>query len=190
MSFAQVSDLQAFTGQTLDPIRAQQVLDQATGLIQGWTGQTLSQVVDDVVTVDPLPDFSTRLPELPVTAVTLFEWFDDRGGTGWNTIPSSQYRFKPNGIVYLVPGSGFDLSRWPSDLDTLRVTNTHGHMPIPQPVYDVCLGLAARLLINPYKLVSTRTGGVQVAYTGTRETSELLDTERVALDRYSIYGMA
>ena len=44
-----MSDLNAFTGQTLNQSQAQQVLNQATGLIQGWTGQTLFQVVNDTV---------------------------------------------------------------------------------------------------------------------------------------------
>lgn len=189
-SFAQIFDLAAFTGQTLNDAQAQQALNQATGIIQGWTGQTLSQVVNDTITVDPLPDKSVMLPELPVTAVSSVQWLDDKGGTGWNTIPSTQYRFKSWGALYIVPNAGFDVSQWPSDLDTIKVTYTHGYDPIPQPIYDVCIALAARLMINPYKLQSSKTGGVQVVYTGAREMSELLDTERTALDRYSIEGFA
>lgn len=188
--FALPFDLAAFTNRTLDDAQAEQVLAQATGLIQGWTAQTLFQVVDDVVVADPMPDGYVFLPELPVTAVSKVEWFDDRGGTGWNTIPTNQYRFKSWGKLYIVPNSGFNPAQWPSDEDTIRVTYTHGYDPIPKPIYDVCVSLAARLLLNPFKLVSQRTGGVQVVYTGPRETSELLDTEQRALDRYTVMGFA
>lgn len=188
--FALPFDLSAFTGQTLDEAQAEQVLTQATALIQAWTGQTLFQVVDDTITVDPLPNMTVMLPQLPVTAVSSVQWLDDRGGTGWNTIPSTQYRFKSWGQLYIVAFQGFNPCQWPDGKDTIKVTYTHGYAAIPQDIYSVCNALAARLLINPYKLVSSRTGGVQVVYTGTRETSELLDTEKVVLDRYSTEGMA
>lgn len=188
-SFAPVADLQDSTGQTLDAVQAQQKLNEATGVIQGWTGQTLFAVVNDSIIVDPKPDFSIMLPELPVTAVTSLQWLDDRNGTGWNTISPSQYRFKSWGAVYIVPHSGFDPALWPTDPDTIQVTYNHGYTTIPQPVQDVCLALAARMLINPYHLQSTRTGGVQVAFSGTKN-SELLDTEQIALGRFCMYGMA
>lgn len=195
-SFAQVADLEAFTGQTLNAPQAQQVLNQATGIIQAWTGQNLFQVVNDTVTVDPQLDMSVFLPEMPVTAVSSFQWLDDRGGTGWNVIDPSAYRFKSWGKLYIVPQLAYappawgPWAWWPTDPDTIQVTYTHGYAVIPDPIYDVCIALAARLLINPYKLQSSRTGDVQVVYTGAREASELLDTEQVALGRYSIYGNA
>lgn len=189
-SFAQVADLQAFTGQTLNTAQAQQVLNQSTGLIQAWTGQNLFQVVNETVTVDPLPNMSVMLPELPVTAVTSFSWLDDKFGTGWNVIPANQYRFKSWGAVYIVPYQGFDTSKWPTDLDTIQVTNTHGYATSPQPVYDVCISLAARLLINPYMLAQTQTGGVRVVYTASMAASALLDTEKTALGRFTVDGWA
>jgi hypothetical protein len=194
-TFAQVADLQAFTGQQLDTVQAQQALNQATGIIQAWTGQNLFQVLNDTVVCDPLPNLSVQLPETPVTAVSQMQWYDDLNGTGWNTFDPSLYRFKRYGVVYMTPAfqrwpGGFGTLRWPTDLDTIQVTYTHGYATIPPPIYDVCVALAARLLANPYKLYQQRTGGVQIAFTTSRAASELLDTELVALGRYSVYGMA
>ncbi|WP_030110526.1 hypothetical protein [Kutzneria albida] len=185
-----MSDLENFTQQTLVTAQAQEALDNATALIQDSTGQVLSQVVNDVVTLDPLPGFAVMLPELPVTSVAQMQWLDDRGGTGWNTIPSSQYRVKPNGTLYLIPGGGFDLSQWPRDLDTIQVTYTHGYATIPAGIKAVCTALAARLLVNPYKIQSQRTGEVQVVYGGVAKSCDLWDTEQKTLGRYTMYGWA
>jgi hypothetical protein len=139
---------------------------------------------------------SVYLPEMPVTVVSSFQWFDDRNGTGWNTIDPTMYRFKAWGKLYIIPSQAYNpptwgpWAWWPSDPDTIQVTYTHGYATVPDPIYDVCIALAARLMVNPYKLVASRTGGVQVTYTGTRETSELLDTEKISLDRYSVEGFA
>ena len=197
-TFAQVADLQSFTGQSLNTGQAQTALNNATGIIQEWVGQQLFQVVGDTVTLDPRLDMSVMLPETPVTAVTSMQWLDDVNGTGWNVLPSTMYRFKPWGQLYIVPTQAQAYSPppwgpwawWPRDPDTIQVTYTHGYAVIPTSIQAVCMALAARLLINPYKLQSTRTGEVQVVYTGVRESSELLDTEKTALDRYSIEGFA
>lgn len=198
-TFAQVSDLNGFVNQTLTVTQAQTALNNATGIIQEWVGQQLFQVTADTVTLDPRPDMSVMLPETPVTAVSSFQWLDDYAGTGWNTLPATMYRFKKWGALYLVPsqvqtytavGGLPGASWWPVDCDTIQVTYSHGYSVIPQGIQAVCMGLAARLLINPYKLASNRTGEIQVVYTGVREASELLDTEKTVLDRYTIDGFA
>lgn len=198
-TFAQVSDLQSFTGQNLNTSQAQTALNNATGQMQEWIGQQIFQVTNDTVILDPRPDMSVMLPETPVTAVSSVAWFDDFNGTGWNTLPTTLYRWKEWGRLYIIPtqvhtytatGGLWGSTWWPAGEDTIQVTYSHGYSVIPSSLQAVCMALAARLLINPYKLQSTRTGEVQVVYTGVREASELLDTEKVVLDRYSIEGFA
>lgn len=188
-TLAPPSDLATLVGETLDEGQALQVLFQVTTEIQGYTGQNLFQVTNDVIVVDPLPSFAVFVPELPVTNVSLLEYYDDRNGTGWNTIPASQYRWKSNGLVYIVPNAGFNPTSWPTDLDTIRVTYTHGYTTIPGPLYSVCLQAAARLVNNPQWLQSARTGGVQVTFRGHGD--DLFTAgEKASLDRFFMPGNA
>lgn len=173
--------LSAFIGAPIDPTRAQQLLTQATGIIQEWTNQYLLNVTGDTVIVDPNSDGWASVPELPVNDVASFEYLDDRDGV-WYTYDTSVYRWNRYGKIYLVQQPDY----WPWQLDSLRVTYSHGYNPIPNGLAGVCIQLAARLFANPYDAQRYTTGGVQVGFSGTKGTDELRDTEKIALGRYTV----
>lgn len=181
LSFATPTDLNNFLGATLDTDRAQQVLNQATALIQGWCRQNLFAVSNDVVTVDPYDTGQCFLPELPVTAVTQVQYLDCRTNT-WTTLDPSFYRWNSRGKVYLTQTPDF----WPWQYDTIQVTYSHGYSTIPADLQGVCLQIAARLFSNPYDAQGLVTGGVQMRFSGTKGTDGLKDTETAILAKYTL----
>jgi hypothetical protein len=69
--FATATEFCEVTGLTLpsDLSRLQALLQMASAEIRTFTGQTLSQVIDDVVVLEPVERTTLVLPERPVTAV-------------------------------------------------------------------------------------------------------------------------
>ena len=68
--FAAALELGEYVGYSIDnAARAQVFLGAASAMIRSFCDQTLSAVVDDVITVYPSASTFLRLPERPVTAV-------------------------------------------------------------------------------------------------------------------------
>lgn len=189
MAFAEPADLNAYTGETWDENQAVQVLDAATAAIQKVTGQTLSHVVGDVVVLTPSPDGSVIVPELPVLNVSALEILVPTipsGVTGWTTLDPTGYRWNSRGMVYVTVPTW----NWPNQWDTVRVTYDHGYQAIPNPIVNVCLAVAARMIDNPYSYNSTNVGGVSVGMGGGGAGVTLRDTELAILDRYTVLEVA
>lgn len=187
-SFAQPADLNTYTGDTWDTNQAQTALNAATAIIQKTTGQTLSAVTGDKVILNPSPDGTVMVPELPVTNVSLVEILTPDLTTGtptWTSLDPSQYRWNTRGMVYLIQ----PVQTWPLQWDTVRVTYDHGYSPIPDALFDVCLSVAARLVDNPYGYNSTNVGGVSVGMGGSSGVT-LRDWELVILDRFTLMELA
>jgi hypothetical protein len=180
LSFATPTDLNNYLGATIDADRAQQILNQATAIIQGWCRQNLFAVSADVVTTDPTDRGEAYLPELPVTAVSTVELLDCDGT--WQTLDPSFYRWNSRGKVYLTKRPDF----WPLEHDTVRVTYDHGYATIPADLQGVCLQIAGRLFSNPYDAQGLVTGGIQMRFSGTRGTDGLKDTELAILGKYTL----
>lgn len=179
VSFAAPDALNAFTGSTFDPARAQQVLDQATADIQAETNQYLFPKTDDLVTCNPTPRGVVLLPQLAVTAVTLVEYLDC--DDAWQTLDPKFYRWG-RGRVYLVKRPDF----WPRQDDTIRVTYNHGYNPIPADLASVCVKLAARQIANPFEAQKLITGGIQAQFSSARGTGGFSESELMVLARYTL----
>lgn len=161
-TFAQVSDLQAFTGQTLVTATATQALYVATTVIQSYCNQQIFPTANDVIVCDPLPSVSVRLPERPVTAVTQIRTFDD-DTAAWHVEDITTWRWKRYGWLYAT--KRFDAKMWPYlNRDSVEVTYSHGYTTLPDSAINVCTTLAARLISNPMFLSSQASGMVNVAY--------------------------
>jgi hypothetical protein len=70
--FATAAELSEWEGLDVptDLARLQALLDYSSAVIRRYTGQTLSEVVGDVVTLEPISRDTLILPERPVTAIT------------------------------------------------------------------------------------------------------------------------
>ncbi len=71
-SFATPAEMATFMGQPTpaDPARFQAYLDAASALIRRFTGQTLSEVIAETVTLEPIDRDTMILPQRPVTAIS------------------------------------------------------------------------------------------------------------------------
>ena len=161
---ATVDQLAAYLQQTFaatDPA-ALLVLQIASAVIRNYLQQELSAVANDVIVLDPINGEQVFLPELPVTAVTLFETYDDTVTPGvWSTMDPTLYTVSTRlGIVAAKPYTIL----WPTDPGTWRVTYSHGLAVIPDGVMAVCVSLAAKIYVTEDGIDSERIGGYQVKY--------------------------
>jgi hypothetical protein len=106
------------------------LLDHVTSSIRTRTGQFISKVEDDVVTLDAQPSNILSLPELPVTAVTSVT-------VGGVLLSSTFYTWNRNGIIRR---SGI----WGYYPKTVVVVYTHGYATIPDDLKMATCELAAR----------------------------------------------
>lgn len=139
-SFASPSDLATLLRQDVDTASAQQALDLATGRIKSRTGQDFAAAAGDVIVLEGNNGL-VRLPQRPVTAVTLVE-------TSGGYAPLA-YTAAPEGTMYSRIGAELTwlgCSHWPA---LVRVTYDHGYATIPDDVRECCLELAREKYENP-----------------------------------------
>lgn len=139
------------------------LLDIASDMVRDKLKQQLDATTDDVVELDPINGATIRLPELPVTNVTLVEYLDSTVTPAvWTTADPSTYTVsRKTGMITVKPWSGVC---WPTDPESWRVTYTHGFTTLPSSLLGVVLGVAARAYASPASIEQERLGGYQVKY--------------------------
>ena len=138
--FATVADLAAATQSEPNAGSAELALASASALIRSWTKQTITRVVDDVVTLRVLTECELVLTQRPVISVSqvrvnslvLQDWVL----AGDRLLRTGGWRRLPGTTTYPDPG-------------LVEVTYTHGYEQVPDDVRAVCLDLAALTLTNP-----------------------------------------
>ena len=180
---ATVDQLAAYLQQPLaanDP-SATLMLGIASAMVRDELQQDLDYVADDVVLLDPINGAFLTLPQMPVTAVSMVEYWDlALTVPGWTTADPSTYTVsKRLGMLSLLPDLGV---LWPTTPESYRVTYSHGFNPIPNGLVGVCLGVAARTYSTPAGAESERIGGYQVKY--AMQADGFNPLEKVVLDRY------
>jgi hypothetical protein len=162
---ASVSQLGAYLQQTFDPgdVGALLVLQIAASLIRDHLQQEITQVLGDVVVLDPVEGTYVFLPELPVTAISKVEVYDTTVTPAvWTTAdPSTYLASLATGVIQAAPYSG---ATWPSAPGSWRVTYDHGHAVVPDGIMGVCVSLAARIYATEDGIDLERIGGYQVKY--------------------------
>lgn len=159
---ATVDQLGAYLQQAFAPgdQSALLVLQIASSIIRDYLQQEITPVAGDVVVLDPI-NSEGFLPELPVTAVTLFETYDRQTAT-WSTADPTTYGVSTRlGIVTAFGDAGI---AWPADAATWRVTYDHGYATVPDGLMGVCVSLAARIYVTEDGIDLERIGGYQVKY--------------------------
>jgi hypothetical protein len=175
-ALADVSELAAFLQQAIadDDASAALYLNLASGRVRDYVGQTISQVADDVVYLDPVGPLVVFLPELPITEVSLVEALVDGA---WTTMDPATYSVSlKTGAVAATDGL------WPSAPSSWRVTYTHGFEVIPDGVKGVVLALAGDGYSTPVGVDNERIGQRSVKYTTRTFNAEELAT----LDGYRL----
>jgi hypothetical protein len=141
--FATAAELAATMQAPVDTAAADLALASASAAIRRWTRQSITRVVDDVVTLRVIDCGELVLPQRPVVSVSevkvnaliLNDWVlsGDRllRTGGWHRLPGT--------TTYPDPG-------------LVQVTYTHGWEEIPDEVRAVCLDLASSTASNPSML--------------------------------------
>lgn len=180
-------------GAVLDPY------ELASAAVRGYCGQQFDRVLGDVVLIDPRPNGTAQLPEMPVTAVTQVQaWMPDNNNVwGWQTLSyPGRYGWATRGLLWdatvimppIVPLQSLELPAptWPSLPASLKVTYDHGYAPIPAEIQAIVTRLAAQFASNPAFLQSRKVGEVGYVY-GTFPGGVMLrDIDRKILDRYTV----
>lgn len=180
VAFATPSDLATYLQRDLsaaETATAELLLDMATAAIQDYTGQTISAVVGDTITLDPPTGWRLFLPQLPVTAVTSITV----AGTLLSTVTPDYYWYDDTGIVQ------FSGRWWSSTPQSVVVVYSHGYATIPDAVRGVCLEMAAAMLDgagtgDASGISSESIGNYSVSYDTAVRT--LPDIAAGRLDRY------
>lgn len=160
--------LPSFTPNSEDEIRAQLLLDVATGKIDDELGQSLVLAA----TVDDLDGTGTDvlvLSRWPVTAVASVT-------VDGELLAPGDYEWETAGLLRRRHGC------W-ARCDDVVTSFTAGHNLIPKSVVGLCLELASGSWDNPTAKKSERLADYQVAY--LREGMSLSTADKKALGRYS-----
>jgi hypothetical protein len=181
-------------GTALDPY------ELASDVVRGYCKQQFDYVVDDVVIIDPRPDRTAQLPEMPVAAVTsvLAYMPGSDMSWGWQTLTSpGQYGFAPDrGLIWdatrimppIVPGETpvWPYISWPWLPQSLQVTYTHGYETIPADLQAIVVRLAGQFAQNPTFMQSKKVGENAYVY-GTFPGGVMLrDVDKKILDKYAV----
>lgn len=167
----------------------------ASDFVRDYCNQQFDYLANDVTLVNPRPDSSAQLKELPVSAVTLIEaWMLDglTGAFDWQTLTS--WAWTAEGLVYdttpvIVGVYSTPFPSWPKLPKSLRVTYTHGYQTIPDNLQGVVLRLAAELAANPDFAHSEKVGEINTVWDQNPVANGahifLRDQDKVILDRYA-----
>lgn len=191
-AFALPADLDVYTGTTVTEARARLLLDLASGAIRGYTGQTISRVTNDTITLPGNFGSTLTLPERPASAPTLVKIGDTTLTADTDYVFDGRWTLhrgtkvdgvlSVNGPDYLVNGWG----DWGGPGAQVTVTYSHGFMTIPGDVKGVCLALAARSLASPDGVNSESVGSYSVSYSRSGGAVSLLAEEQRLLDSYRV----
>lgn len=175
-SFATVADLATMLGRDLndtEQLQADFLLQAATSAIRTYTGQTISKVIGDVVTLDPAGGV-LYLPQIPVQAVSALTV------DGVALVPATDVVFYDYGLVYRKSGAS-----WGTTRGSVVVTYTHGYDTVPIDIKLVCLQRAARTLDNPVEARQETIGSYSVTHSvGEGGQAEFTQGEKTILNRY------
>jgi len=142
---ADIDALYTFLGVTTGGDDFDQALELSSGKIRSEAKQTISAVVDDVVTLRGTWDDTLYVPEIPVTGVSVVK-------INGVTITESLYTWTPDGAIE-TGRAGLPVLNWPEGIfgwsghkSIVEITYSHGYDPVPDEIIGLCLELAARKL--------------------------------------------
>lgn len=179
---ATVEQLNARLGQTVDTARATALLEDASAVVRGYTGQHFTRMENDKVTLRVNRD-RVVLPQRPADKPTVIAEF------GGAALPASAWWWGGIGVVEFGSPSwvanGPTVSRHPR---TVEVTYSHGYTEIPGDVVAVVCQMVGRVILSDAApgLRSESIDDYQYQLGGgiVSGAVALVPEERQALDRY------
>lgn len=185
--FATASDLASYLQRDFsaaETATAEMLLDLASAAIRDYTGQYISAVDDDIVTLDPPCGSSLFLPELPVTAVTSVVVAGTTLTLGSPSNISGYYWYGDTGIIRFVgryAGYGY---LWGWAPQSVVVTYSHGYDATPDGVRLVTIEAAAAMMGGgPDAGLKSETIG-NYSYTSAGAGQAVADLAAGRLDRF------
>lgn len=148
-------------------------LRAATRRFRGQVRHPVTEVVDDVITLDGNGRESILLPVWPTTAVTLVVL------DGVTLTEGTDYSWSEDGILRRLCG------HWPNRLRCLVVTYTHGWLVVPDDVVEAVLD-QAQIMATVRPGVQSMTTGAQSVTFGTQGAVGVTDTWSKAVARHRI----
>ena len=140
-TLATTAQLEARLGHPVDWDRANALLEDASGIVRGYTRQTISRVDDDVATVR-VERGAVVLPQRPADKPTQIVRAD---GTG--TIPASGWWWTGVGVVEFNSPSW--LANGPSRTRSpgaVTITYSHGYEDVPADVVAIVCQMVGRVI--------------------------------------------
>lgn len=138
---ATADQLEAFLGHAVDATRATALLEIASGVVRGYTGQHFSKVIDDVATLG-VTRGQVSLPQRPAEKPTLVARAD---GTG--VYPATSWWWGGVGVIEF--GAPSWVANGPShgrSPHAVTVTYSHGYDEIPAEVVGVVCQMVGRVI--------------------------------------------
>jgi hypothetical protein len=169
-AFATVADVEERSPSVYTPDEYQQVLvilEEVSDEIRAATGQTITQVVGDVVTLEGNGRRLLQLPQIPVTAVASVVI------DGVTQVVNVDYTWNAKGVLRALCG------RWP--VWPVVVTYTHGYTTVPDPIKRLTAKLAAERISTDSSISQESVAGYSVTY---RDPADLLSVHSGLLDQY------
>src|SRR5688572_24065119 len=139
-SFATVSEYEARYGDVDDDAPLQIALNQATRLIQVYTGQTLFEVEDDEIVLDGNDFGIVMLPQWPVTAIEEVVLDDDDDPLVFGA--DEDYVWTSSGVLRRIGGA------WGLGYGNIAITYTHGYAEIPDDIKLRTMQIARAILTS------------------------------------------
>lgn len=173
--FATAAELAQFLqlAEPTDLARWQQHLAAASALVRRHTGQVLSKVSADVVTLQPTSTTHLYLPERPVTAVTVVE----------GTVPVTAFTFTSVGQIIRTSGT-WDV--------VATVTYDHGYAefsPEYEAIKAVVLEVASRSITLNEHGASEAMGSTIMESAGYAPEAFLTQGEKWQLADFGLVGV-
>lgn len=144
-AFVTAEDLATFLQRDLsaaDTATATMLIELASAAIQDYTGQTISAVANDVITIDPPIGSYLFLPQLPVTAVASVIVGGTALALGSSTV-DGYYWYGDTGVIRY---GGYRGYAWGWAPKSVVVTYSHGYATIPDAVRAVTLEASAAMM--------------------------------------------
>jgi hypothetical protein len=183
--FATAAEMAQFSNMTVpeDLARMQMLLDAASAEIRGQTGQVLSTVAADVVTLGPTSVRTLYLPQRPVTAIITVV-------VKGVTLASTDYSFSSYGhLVHGGTPADYSTKTWP---DGATVTYDHGYAEFSteyQRIKTICIEVALRAFTMNERSASETLGMTVLESGGYSPEIFLTAGERMSLMNFDPIGV-
>lgn len=210
-ALATLDDVAAIIGRPLtatETTNGTRLLGMASGMVRRYTRQTITQVVDDVITLPGNWGHTIVLPQLPVSSVSsvvvnsvnapISRWTVIGNelflGTG-SYSPDYGAIAGPGGTLWGPAGSSNGMQiggpSWQGPSSQVVVTYTHGYTEVPADITNEVAGMVALQLSTSVGVEKEKIGGYSVDYQrGQGGGMALTDETKAVLNFYRRRSMS